>query len=357
MKLLIVDISQFGYHTDAYYYARHLSRTMDVSYIGCHQGKKELDPGNVNVIHVPCKGNKLVMHYYFFRACIREMRKNNYDCVFICYTVFCSILRILFPGTTMVVDIRTGYVEPSKLVNTLFNGLLKLEVACFKNVTFISKELADYLGFKREYTVLPVGAERIETIPAVKSDKIALLCVGIFTGRKIDVTIRGFKMFLDSYDQRLPVTYTLIGFGADSDIQKVKNEIMRLGLSDRVEFKGEIRQPEVGAYFLNASIGVSFVPVKPIYDCQPPTKNYEYMMYGMPVLATATKFNKDFIKPELGVVTSDTETGFCEGLKEIVSRLGSFDPLKIRQSAGNFSYEKIVGEIVSPYILSRSASS
>jgi hypothetical protein len=38
----------------------------------------------------------------------------------ICYTVFCSILRIHFPKTTMVIDIRTGYVEPSKLVNTLF---------------------------------------------------------------------------------------------------------------------------------------------------------------------------------------------------------------------------------------------
>ena len=353
LKLLYVDISQFGYHTDAYYYAKHLSKSMNVTYIGCHQGKKEIVAENVNVIYIPCKGNILFRHIQFYKACIKEFKTHKYDCVFICYTVFCSILRILFPKLNMIVDVRTSYVEPSKIVNVIFNNLMKFELSFFKNVTFISKELAEFLKFKRAYQVIPVGAELIEDIPVVKFDKLSILYVGTFFGRKMEITIRGFKKFLDSFEHSIPVSYTLIGFGPDDEIKKVTNEIEKHHLSEYVEFKGEIRHPEVDAHFLKSNLGVSFVPITPMYDCQPPTKNFEYLMYGMPIIATATKCNVDFVKPEFGVLIRDTEDGFCEGLKEVVSKMKSFDCNVIKEEAKKYSYEFIVDEILAPFIRSK----
>lgn len=351
VKLLYVDISQFGYHTDAYYYAKHLSKSMKVTYIGCHQGKKEIEAESVNVIYVACKGNILWRYIQFYKACIIELKANKYECVFICYTVFCSILRILFPKLNMIVDVRTSYVEPSKIVNTIFNNLMKFELSFFKNVSFISKELAEFLKFKRAYQVIPVGAELIEETPLVRFDKLSILYVGTFFGRRIDITIRGFKKFLNSFDHSIPVSYTIIGFGPDHEVKKIKNEIEWLQLSDYVEYKGEIRYPEVKTYFLKSNLGVSFIPITPMYDCQPPTKNFEYLMYGMPIIATATKYNADFVKPDFGVLIDDTEDGFCDGLKEMYLKIKSFDSNIIRNVAKKYSYQSIVDEILKPYIL------
>lgn len=350
-KLLYVDISQFGYHTDAYYYVKHLSKSMKVTYIGCHMGKKEIAAENVNVIYVACKGNILLRHMQFYKACIVELKAHHYDCVFICYTIFCSMLRMFFPKQIMLVDVRTGYVEPSKIVNAIFNGLMRIELSFFKHVSFISHELAAHLKFKRPYQMIPVGAELIESVPPRHYDKLALLYVGTFFNRRMDVTIRGFKKFIDVFDHSIPVSYTLIGFGPEAEIDKVQHEIERLGLSSYVQFKGEIRYPELESYFFESTIGVSFVPITPNYDCQPPTKNYEYLMYGLPLLATATTFNCNFVQPEFGVVIDDTEEGFCEGMKELFEKLKTFNSEQIRNHAKKFSYEDIVNNILKNYIL------
>jgi hypothetical protein len=353
MRLLYVDISQYGYHTDAYYYAKHLGKNMEVTYIGCHNGKKEIPAENVRVIYAPCRGNKLMMHFCFYKACIRELRANKYDCVFICYTIFCSILRMMFPKQTMLVDVRTGYVEPSKIVNAIFNGLMKIELSFFKHVSFISHELAAHLKFNRPYEMIPVGAEHVASIPPKHYDKLALLYVGTFFNRHMDITIRGFKKFIDGFDHSIPVSYTLIGFGPEAEIKKVQDEIERLGLTSYIQFKGEVRYPELESYFHDSTVGVSFVPVTPHYNCQPPTKNYEYLMYGLPLLATATTFNRNFVKPEFGVVIEDTEDGFCEGLLELVAKIKTFDSDVIRSVALKYSYVTIVGEILEPYIRSK----
>ena len=78
-KLLWVDVSQYGYHTDAYHYCNELTAHFEVSYIGCDERKPERPAGKVRVLHPVKSGNALLRNRCFFGACIAELRRNRND--------------------------------------------------------------------------------------------------------------------------------------------------------------------------------------------------------------------------------------------------------------------------------------
>ncbi|MEI7504287.1 MAG: hypothetical protein WCJ61_13485, partial [Paludibacter sp.] len=100
----------------------------------------------------------------------------------------------------------------------------------------------------------------------------------------------------------------------------------------------------------NSNVGVSFVPCTPYYDCQPPTKTYEYLIYGLPVIATNTLENRRVIHETNGVLIEDTEDGFCEGIEFIIGKLGRFNSASIQIDNITHSWANIVDSAIKPYI-------
>jgi len=87
-----------------------------------------------------------------------------------------------------------------------------------------------------------------------------------------------------------------------------------------------------------------------IYDCQPPTKTFEYVFAGMPVIATATSENRRVINRTNGILIKDDPKSFYEALRELYFRREEFYSEKIRHSCLGYSWESIVKKNLIPYL-------
>jgi glycosyltransferase involved in cell wall biosynthesis len=349
-KLLWVDVSQYGYHTDAYHYCNELTAHFEVSYIGCDDRKPERPAGKVRVLHPVKSGNALLRNLCFFGACIAELRRNRYDVVFVCYTPLCSTLKLAFPRVPMIADVRTGFVERREWINRLLNAMMLAELSPFRNVSFVSGELAQRIGYKRTFVIIPVGSARADLSPYLPGDDIKLLYVGILTGRKLDVFLRGLRQYFLGSDGNRKVHVTIVGYGSGDDEAALRHAIGEPDLHGQVEFIGELRGGALEAVFQRCNAGLSYVPVLPKYDAQPPTKTFEYLMHGMPVLATATQSNRQIVDPNCGVLIGDDETSVCEGLYRMVQGFDAFDRNAIREKAMRYDYGRLAEEVFLPFL-------
>jgi glycosyltransferase involved in cell wall biosynthesis len=93
------------------------------------------------------------------------------------------------------------------------------------------------------------------------------------------------------------------------------------------------------------------VPITPYYDFQPVTKLYEYMLSGMPVIATNTHENRLVVNDDNGVLINDTPEDFCNGLAKICENRNSYNSLDIRKTVESYTWENIVNTILKPYLL------
>ncbi len=62
-----------------------------------------------------------------------------------------------------------------------------------------------------------------------------------------------------------------------------------LGLSSVVELFGYMNDDRAAAYSGEGNKGVSYITKTNCCDVQPPTKTFEYLLSGMPSIATATQ--------------------------------------------------------------------
>jgi glycosyltransferase involved in cell wall biosynthesis len=183
-------------------------------------------------------------------------------------------------------------------------------------------------------------------------DTIKLLYVGALDDRNISETLKGLHLFLQKNERStVSLTYYIIGFGAETEILKIGNCISEYNLSDFVKIEGRKTYEELIPYFEMSNIGVVYIPQTPWYDCQPTTKLFEYMLAGMPVIATNTYENRLIVNTTNGVLINDTPEDFCKGLTNLFTALNSFKSSEIRQSVEAYTWEKIVKTNLKPYLL------
>jgi glycosyltransferase involved in cell wall biosynthesis len=197
--------------------------------------------------------------------------------------------------------------------------------------------------------ICPLGANELDISPREFS-AIRLLYVGTFFNRHLDDTIRGFARYYIEYSGHLDIQYTLLGDSPDGEGQKLRKLVQELGLAHVIQFAGYVPRHKITRYYEQSNIGVSYVPIVPYYDCQPPTKTYEYLLAGMPVIATATSENRKIINRRNGILIQDTQTEFYRGLCEITEYLESFNSQEICKSVSGNSWHNIMINNKLPYI-------
>ena len=142
------------------------------------------------------------------------------------------------------------------------------------------------------------------------------------------------------------ISYDIIGFGNWETEQEISKCILEESLSDFVKLHGRIPNENLDQYFKKCNIGIAFVPLVPEYDCQPTTKLFEYLLAGMPVLATATLENSLIIDNQNGILTDDSPEGFSNGLHAIIDKLQVFDSNSIKESVKGYTWKGITEKIL-----------
>lgn len=223
----------------------------------------------------------------------------------------CFVLGLLHRGRA-ISDIRSGAIG-SKWVE-LKNRLIWFDSLWFNHVTVVSMGVADHLKINKKKSIVPLGAvDRGISNRGVPDDGcIRFIYVGVFDNRGIDVLVRSFLNSSMSYRAKLRI----IGFGSEFEVSKIKKEISSC---DCVEFVGYVPYEELGGHYAVSDVGVSYIPMVKMFDLQPPTKTFEYLMNGLPVVATRTRANECVVSAANGYLVNDSE---CD----LIQFFNEFDP-------------------------------
>jgi len=348
-NLLIINSIQFGYHIDTYYYCKYLSDKYFITYLCWDHSLPKIDLPRVKVIYVNRRGNMVTRSLRFLRYAFKEFRHDP-TIVFIKYFKIVSLaLRLLKPTYNYVLDIRTGSVHKNRIIRKLHDARLKFEIRFYKNVTVISESLAQKLDISDRAHILPLGADVISNKNKTFKE-LNLLYVGTLHSRNIDITIHGFKKFYDEFKNQILITYTIIGSGLDNEEISLRNIVDKYDISKIVKITGQIPHNQLTPFFESSNIGISYVPLTDYYDVQPVTKTYEYLLSGMPVVATNTSENRKVINQGNGVLIGDTAEDFYTGLKTILKNRLFFDSVKIRNNSMEYTWYNIVDKNLKIYL-------
>jgi hypothetical protein len=341
--VLIINRDQFGYHLDTYYYCKYGIEKANITYICLDSGRKKIELPKVNVIYIPKKGKLLRRFITFFLQSIKETYHSKYSAIFVKDFSGAFLLKCINPLKFMVLDIRTGSVIKNKFKRNVEDFGIWFNTLFFNRVSIISKSLAQKLKIIREYTLLPLGAEELQ-LPKREDRKILnLLYVGTFNGREIENTITGLAQFYTEFRDSLSIKYYLVGTGSEETLKVINNAITSNKLTNVIEMPGYIHKNDILPYFEKADLGITYVPINDIYDVQPSTKVFEYVLAGIPTIATKTIENLNVVNSDNGVLVNDDSESFYLGLKCFQEERAKFqDRVNIRSSLETYRWDKIV---------------
>ncbi len=347
-KLLIINQNQFGYHSDTYYYCKYLRNTFDITYLCWDYKKSKISPGTTKVIYTSRNGSKTARNLRFLMRAVREIRK-SYNVHIIKYFRGCSLLKLIYPQKAFLLDIRSGAVGTNPVNRISYELGVRIEPVFFENVSIISKGLATKLGLLKKAFILPLGADKI-SVKTKAFDCMSLLYVGTLQARNIHQALQGYIKFHHEYHRQINLKFTIVGSGFGKEENRLKEIAGKANVNDSVSITGHIPHDQLQSFFDSHNIGVSHIPKTDFFNVQPPTKTFEYLLSGMPVIATDTFENHAVITLDNGILINDSSGDFYKGLIRMYENLSKYDSNAIRLNAQPYTWRKIVAGLQSKLI-------
>lgn len=337
----IVCYNQFGYLTDTFEYCKYLTEKYHIEYLCIDSGQKKLTMNSVSVSYFKTTKTGATKWLAFMQFCRQRINKNS-EVLFVKYSLFCSLLAMKYRNKA-IFDVRTGSLKKNIFSRALENKLIQLESKAFKHKTVISHSLAKLIGIS-EYKLLPLGGNerRVANKDFINAKKISLLYIGTFSGRNLDVVLRGLSLFLSDNPQAKNIELHMVGDGYNNELEELSLLSKSLNLTEYVTFHGRVPYNQTAHFFEKCNVGVSFVPKTPFFDVQPVTKTYEYIAAGMPVIATSTTENNMLItNEEIGELCNDNDISFSHAITNIVKNFEQYNSSYIKDQSGDWSWNKI----------------
>jgi glycosyltransferase involved in cell wall biosynthesis len=343
-KLLFVNQSQFGYHIDFFKYCRYLKTDFDITYICWDYFKPRIEEEGIKVIYVPRVGTIIRRNFRFLIATFRILRDQDFHSIFVNYFRACFIIPLFYKKRSLVhLHIVSGSVSRNSFSRLMYNSILSLESHFFFSVSVISEGLKKLLKVTPFAYILPLGADPL-IIDKKLDNELNLLYIGTLSNRHIDDTITGLGLFVSKHREAI-IRYIIIGDGWGNELEELREKVREFGLENNVELKGYIPHNDLGPFLERADVGISYIPITPYYEYQPATKTFEYLMAGIPVIATGTYENRKVINDSNGFVINDDPESFASGLEHIYLRQNNYDAKRIRESVADYEWEAIISRL------------
>lgn len=117
---------------------------------------------------------------------------------------------------------------------------------------------------------------------------------------------RGLEQMIDVTgrlrDRGMDVGLRLVGdFENESARERCMTGIKKFDLDDRVSIEGYVEYSQIMDYLVTADLGLALLDPER-YDLNVPTKIFEYMYAGLPVVATPTSLIREYLSNDCGVL-------------------------------------------------------
>jgi len=128
-------------------------------------------------------------------------------------------------------------------------------------------------------------------------------------------------------DRGVPCTFWLVDrfLGDDQARRRFLTHLEELGIADCVEVKPPVMYEEIGKYLMQSRIGLSLRVLPTGYDAPTaltniPTKLFEYMGFGLPIVAIDVNFHSIFLRETgAGILTEYEENSVADALERLLN--------------------------------------
>lgn len=346
-RILLITHNQFGYQTDFFKYSSYLKKEYKLTYLCLDQGRAKIEMEGMKVEYISRIKPNIFWLLSFIFSIVKRIFNDKPDVIIVKYFPLCSFIPMFLKRNNSILSIQSATVTNNKFRNFINDFFIFYAYLSYKYTAVVSSSLKKRLFLQRA-RILPVGADIIDN-----SDKsfnsVNLIYVGSLDNRDIHKTIFGIKEFINKHPE-INIKYTIIGSGSIATVGLINKAIDNTNLTEIVNYKGYLEQDKLNRAIEEHNVGVSFVPITKYYDKQPPTKTYEYLMSGMPVIATNTFEHRRLINENSGVLIQDTVESFCSGIEKIIQNKNTFSSTKIRNMYSEFNWRNIIELHLKPLI-------
>jgi glycosyltransferase involved in cell wall biosynthesis len=346
-----------------YEYSRNLSLLgIDVCVVAAGEKNKEktVDGAQVSFLKSSSVTNLSIYPLFFVLKCLlylRNLPDNAFDIIHVYHFPFCSLLPAVYrsKGMKWVFFTTSGPVKGS-FISYLGWKLQTLESQIFDHVILRDASHIPQFSYRSDstITIVPIGADlkffaphpsSIRETYGIDEDVFLFTYVGSLNAvRKIETLIDA----LDTGFNGEKVALMIVGNGGT---QRLKEYAQEKNIIDHIIFTGEILYGRVPEYLAVADCFISYVPITPEFDIQPPLKTVEALAMGLPVIATNTLGNRRFIRDgENGLLTGDDVHSISSAMLHILKNPSLREQLKknARPSVQEHDWQKIVSEKLLP---------
>jgi glycosyltransferase involved in cell wall biosynthesis len=230
----------------------------------------------------------------------------------------------------MFLDIRTVSIHKNIYERRFFDFMIKFASMLYKNTSSITDVAAKQIGIKK-YKLLPLGGAYFGNGTAntpeyeqykhiFNSGYFIFLYVGTLHKRRIIECVQGFHAHMTKHPGT-KARFVIIGTSLGNELIEVNDYIEKNNLKDLVHTLGYIPQTRLSYFFNHSHCGISFMPLTMPFPLQPNTKTYEYLVNGIPVIATATLDNIQVVESSrvpCGVIIKDSPEGIESAVGKIL---------------------------------------
>ncbi len=283
---------------------------------------------------------KLVCDLFFFVACWRLVRRNNYDLIHAGEeAVFFALFFRLFYGIPYVYDMDSSIaqqlVEKMRWARPLAPVFNWFETRAIRGSVAVAPvcpmlaELAESRGARAVVTLHDISQLCLEDLrpdPAIRQQFSANGAVALYVGNL--EPYQGIDLFLKSLAIAKSDGCNIVGViagGRDDDIERYRHKAEELGIQSMTRFIGCWPIDQLGQLLANADILV----VPRLRGVNTPMKLYPFLHSGKPVLATDLPTHTQVIDNSIACLAAPRPDAFAAGLMKLAndpdlgSRLGA----------------------------------
>lgn len=336
--IIIEENAQFGRASTSATYCYDLVDLYNFIYICYDQGQPKITPpSSTKVIYVE-KKNRVYKKIKLIQEIVNAAYKTSNSVLYLSYFRGVSLVRILVPFRKVIVDYRTGCINPNKWNRFLKNLLMTFEALFFRHKVVISIDLKQHLHLANNTKILPIGANILSSTNK-QFDKMRLLYVGTLASqRDVYKTIEGVVKFREKRPNA-ELRYDIIGKG--NGMNHIKAEIQRFSASDYIKVHGYVPDEEITPFYDNCNVGVCFARMEDYYLTQPFTKLYEYGLSGMALISVKVKDSVRRIDEKLGVLCDDNADSFADALVQLYDNRMNYDSKHIRDCLRPYTWQSL----------------
>lgn len=361
----------FGFYPQSslaafYEYTQGLSRAGTDVTVYCRKKGPDADEmmGDVKVEELcPNTQTTKLAHAVFLFKAIFMLKREKFDVIHVFWSTCISVLPLIVgkKGMVWVLDIRTSNIYEG-VGAVIKDWATVFDSYSFDAVSILGEHLKRRLFGDKEnekHYIFPMGAnhERFKVVAKDESildkwnlssrDNILIYIGKLDVTRNLDILLLGFKKAVQTIKD---LKFILVG-GTEDDVKRLK-EIARANfMEDKVIFTGLISYKDIPKYLSIADAGMAYMTKSGVHNAQPPLKTLEYLASSLPIVATDTDGNKDYVTDGYnGVLCSDTPDAIGAAIVRLMSDESLYKKIRAnaRESVSKYDWEKIVHDALLP---------